>query len=1045
MHRRKHRQSHVWYSLAQSRRVIAGLFFASIGSTIWGQVAPQPSTAPGAKEENIVVMEAFVTTGSNIKRLESENVLPVTVFNEAQIQAQDATTSLDLLQAIPQVTSFPKNETSVNAVASRGGNAAASLRGIGQENTLVLLNGRRLPYNPLSSLNPADSTVNVNSLPTVGLSQVEVLRDGASAIYGADAVAGVINYITNPNINGGTATVRFGATEHGGGMNVQGTLNFGKLFAGGRGRWVSTLSVYNRDAIYLRERDISASTNRLDQAPAPWDVPGSAYDGRSNTTQWPSFRKGTDSVSGTTYWFYPPTGAGPPVLTTTALPRDQYLNYNEDTIGQPFSTRGSLYSRLEFDLTPSVTAFGEVLGYLSKSKTGRQPISLRSSDALVTLSVDNPYNPYGSAFYAVDGDGVTKVAGTPSPITITSKLLTEGGPERVEASDVMYRILGGFKGTFGTSSWSWESAAMLGGYRISDHAINSVRESLLKTAALRTTRDAWNPFGYTFKVVDGKVVADQPYTNPDEVQDYYTQSADRLGHSRIASLDARTSGEVFELWAGPVSVSTGVEYRFEEKADYKPPYVSVNPTDDPYVAEGNNDILVMSPKYNFQANRTIASAYAETAVPLIAPKNNFPLATMLEATASVRFEHYSDFGDATKPKFGVNWKPVDWLMVRASYNEGFHAPDLTDMNQPASFSVGSPPGSRDPVRDNYFVGAGLASDVQVLSKGYQTPSPDLQPEESEGISAGVVVEIPFVKGLSFSVDYWEISQDQLIISRGRDSGLDEQLLREYTQQQLAAGVPIEQINVGAHVSPDAADTYKGDSNTLRAPVTADDIARFQESYAVLPQSEWIAPLGQWIGSTSQLINGTGSAFTNGFDYQIDYAIPANSWGRFRVTTTWSQFLNKFVKETPTDPRNDELVSMVTPEWKSNTTVQWNRGQWGASISATYESAIRINASTTLAGYESAGSPDYIAVFVNNGQTYYYQKGSSQMAFNLGVTYKFASTTNSWLKDTRVRLGVNNLLDDEPFLNSPNGTGYSGSTGSSLWPGRSYSLALTRDF
>ncbi|MCF3651759.1 TonB-dependent receptor plug domain-containing protein [Synoicihabitans lomoniglobus] len=1030
--------------LTTNRRLAAGIIYATFTAAAFAQVASSPaSSSAETTDDDTLVMEAFVTTGSNIQRLDAETSLPVTLFDNTQIEARDAETSMDLLAGIPQVTNFPKNETSVNSVASRGGNAAAALRGVGQSNTLVLLNGRRVPFNPVSSLSPADSTVNINALPSVGLQQVEVLRDGASAIYGADAVAGVINYISDVNLYGGTATVRFGATEHGGGMSSQGTISYGTVFAGGKGRWVSTANIFNRDAIYLREREISASTERLDRARPPFDTVGGAYDGRSNTTEWPSFKLGADTVSGTTYRFYPINGT--PQITTAGLPRDLYLNYNEDSIGQPFSTRGSVFSRVEYDISPKLTAFGEVLGYMTKSKTGRQPISLRSSDARVTLSVDNPYNPFGSAFYEPGGAGGTKVDGDPTAITIATKLLTDGGGERVEATDRMYRILGGLKGQFGESTWSWESAAMLGGYRITDRAINSVRESLIQIAGLRTTPDAYNPFGYTFKVVDGAVAADQPYENPAEVIDYYTQSANRIGHSRLASVDARATGQLIDLWAGPISTSVGLEWRYDEKVDYKDPYVGTNPEDDPTVTQGNNDILVMSPKYNYKASRTVASAYAEGVVPLVSPDSDLPLLDSLEATASIRFERYSDFGNATKPKFGLNWKPVDWVMVRASYNEGFHAPDLTDMNQPTSFTVASPPGTRDDVRNNYFLGAGLAADQQVLTRSYSAPNPDLEPEESEGLSAGVVVQVPQVKGLSFSVDYWEITQENLVLRKTRDTGADEALLRAYTQQQLAAGVDIMDIDVGSHLTPDSTDTYVGDANTLRAAPNSDDYARFAATYASLPQSEWIAPLGQWIGSTNQLINGTGNAFTNGFDYQVDYSLPRTEWGQFRFTSTWSMFLNKFQKETPDDPKDDDIIAMLLPEWKSSTTLMWHKNAWTASVSATYESEMRTNATTNQTGYEGAGSPDYIKVVFNNGQTYYYERGSSQLQINLGLSYRFADESESWLSGTRVRLGVNNVLDDEPSLYNPHRTGYTGGTGSALWIGRAYSLTLSRAF
>lgn len=1021
--------------------------------TALAQTAPTPpAAAPAPKAEgDTLKLDTFVTTGSSIRRADSEKVLPVTVFNRETIEARDSTTSLDLLMAIPQITNIPANETPTNAVASRGGNAAAALRGIGAENTLVLFNGRRVPINPISVL-PAISTVNINTLPTVGLTQIEVLRDGASAIYGADAVAGVINYITNNDQRGGTTQLRYGVTEHGGGMDIQGVVNFGTDFAKGRGRWVTTVSAYYRDAIYLREREISASSNRMDRARGPWAVTGSVYDGRSATSQWTSFRLGANAVTGTVNWLYPVTGTTPS-LTATALPRSLYADYNQYTTGQPSTQRYSVFNRVEFDVTPSITAFAEFLGYQSASRTGRQPITLTVSDARVTLGVDNPYNPYGSAFNAVGGDGITKVNRAPQAITVNSVLMMDGGPEEILATDRMYRLLGGLKGSLGTSTWNWETAAVLGGYRITDDAVNSIRESLLKQAALRSTTDAWNPFGYTFKVASGAVVVDQPYTNPANVRDYYTDSAKRIGHSKLASLDFRLNGEVLDLWAGPISAAVGAEWRYELKSDWKPAYVSMNPDGDTTTEAGNNDILVMSPKYNYTASRTVASAYAETVVPLVAPKNGVPFINYLEANASLRFESYSDFGETTKPKFGLNYRPFKWLMARASYNQGFHAPDLTTMNQAASFTVASPPGNRDTVRNNYFTGAGLAADVQVLNKTYTLPSPNLQPEESEGISAGLVVDVPGVKGLSASIDYWEIEQKNLIFSQTRDAAIDASLLLAYTQQQLAAGKSILAIDVGSRTTADGAHNYVGDPYTLRAAVTPDDIARFQATYAILPQSQWIAPVGQWLGATTQSVNGTGKAFTNGFDYELDYSLPKTSFGQFRLTTTWSQFLNKFRKDNPTDPQDDDIVAMLLPEWKSSTTLQWRLGAWGASFNATYQSDIRTNAQTNAAGYAAAGSPSYIKVVRNNGSVFYYEEGQDQLQLNLGFSYDFGRENKvKWLRDTKVRLGINNVLDEEPALiaatdagTAANVTGYTGATGTSLWVGRAYSLTVNRSF
>jgi len=154
--------------------------------------------------------------------------------------------------------------------------------------------------------------------------------------------------------------------------------------------------------------------------------------------------------------------------------------------------------------------------------------------------------------------------------------------------------------------------------------------------------------------------------------------------------------------------------------------------------------------------------------------------------------------------------------MRASLNKGFRAPILPDLYQPAAFSVASPPGTRDAVISALLSEASLPASAQFLTKTYTLPSPNLQPEKSEGRSVGFAVDIPKIKGLSFTIDYWEITQKNLIVSQTTTTGLDESLLRAYTQAQLAAGKDILSINVGSRDNPNQpASGYQGDPYILR--------------------------------------------------------------------------------------------------------------------------------------------------------------------------------------------------------------------------------------
>ena len=1022
----------------KSHPCITVALIVAAASGLLAQAAPP---IPRQTPAETVTMEAFTVTGTNIKRLDQEKSLPVTIISADDIEARDAATPMNLLESIAFITDFPENETPTNAIAGRGDNANIALRGLGAGNTLVLLNGRRMPFHPFTT--GAVSPVNVNVLPSA-VQQIEVLRDGASSIYGSDAVAGVVNYIARRRPAGGDLSFRYGTTEHGGGTDYQGKFGYAAPFAQGRGNYMIGASAYTRDPIYLRQREISKSADKTRYARDPFNAAGGSQDDRTPIGIWPRFVTGTSTAN---RWLYPINGV--PTLTTTAIPRAQYADYNIYVIGQPQSTRHSLNSRVEYDLTPRLRAFGEFTGYYSTSMTQRQPITLAESDRAVTLSSNNPYNPFGARFYSPTGtansDGTARLTGNPQTITIGDMIMADGGPERIETSNRMHRLLVGLQGKFGTSSWEWEVGAMTGGVRATDSAVNSIRDSLLIAAAQRTDASAWNPFPVTFKVVNNAVVADQPYQNPASVRGGYTQAATRYGNTRIDSFDARASGDVIDLWSGPIGVSFGTEWRRDFKLDRKLPFIGRNPADsglDP----NDNDIVVMSPREVFRASRTIASAYAETAIPLVARKNNVPLVRSLDLSASARFERYSDFGNTTKPKFGLTWRPSGGILFRASRNEGFVAPDLTRVYSPTLFSRTSPPGDLDTVRSNFFTGAGRAADTRVLTINYNIANRALQPEVSKGTSAGLGFEVPGIKGLSFTVDYWEIAQQSLIISNGRDTSVDDARLRTYTQAQLAAGVPVSQIDVGYRLVPgDESGNYKGDPNTLRARVTPADQTLFAAANGNLAASRQLAPLGALIGGVVTFRNSTGRNFTNGFDYTLRYQMPTTPFGRIGLSLEWAQFLNKFSKLTPTDEKNDAVHNMDIPRTKISTNLTWRKGGWTASGNFTYHTPIWTGSNAALSSFDRLkDSVDYLRAIYNNGALAYHEIGDKQTQLNLGLGYRWGAQAPGWLRRTSVRVGVNNAQDREP-THSQAQTGYTGSMGTSLWVGRAYSLSYGRDF
>ncbi|MGC4029201.1 MAG: TonB-dependent receptor [Steroidobacteraceae bacterium] len=636
--------------------------------------------------DSVDELETIVVTGSHILRTDMEKIAPITVIGEEAMQARNAVLPVDLLTSLPSVVSLPENETRLGSSGARGDNANLNLRGLGATATLILQDGRRMAVNPMTA--GLSQAVNVNQLPLRGVERIEVLRDGASSIYGSDAVSGVINYVLKRQMDGVEASLRYDQPEAGGGEAAQGSLSFGSQFAGGRGHFFGTLDALNRREVKLTQRDFSESyTAILARAEKGFDNPGGPFDARLDRGYWPTFRIGSATANN---YFRPVNGV--PTLTTAAPSRtanpEFYLDLNQFGFASPRVRRWDAFFSGEFELTDSVTAFGDVSYYAARSTMRRQPLALNApgTDAYVVLSANNPYNPYGSRFYDPAGDGVTRLAGTPRSVTITRMTIADLAPETVVTDNNALRLTAGLRGSIGSSSWNWESSLFYNEVNGKDGATPDVRESLLQAAAARTGSDAFNPFGYTFRIANGAVVADRPYTNPQSVIDSFSETYLRRARSYLASADLRANGTLFSWRGMDVKAAVGTEYRHEDLSDTRPPYHGENPADsglDPT----NNDFLLHPARPDVFGDRDVISAYAEVVLPLVSPERALPMVHSLEISTSGRFENYSDFGSTVKPKIGMNWRPTSWLMLRGSYNEGFMAPSLAALYTSSRWSI----------------------------------------------------------------------------------------------------------------------------------------------------------------------------------------------------------------------------------------------------------------------------------------------------------------------------------------------------------------------
>jgi iron complex outermembrane receptor protein len=1042
-----------------------GALILAIPSLLSAAQAPTPNQppSPGSGDE-VVKLEAFSVTGTNIKRIETENALPITILSTSDMEIRDASQPSELLMALPQVTGLPGNETATLGATARGDNASVSLRGIPSSNTLVLLNGRRLVPHPISQGEAGVPTLstNVNTLPNRGLERVDVLRDGASSIYGTDAVAGVVNYVMRRNFRGTELALRYGQTRYNDGQEYRATLTHGLGFAGNKGRAILTADYYNRKPMYVRDRPFAAEADNSARAPAPWNVAtNTTFNLRSATTEFGNFIIGNVGATGTFtgarptgvpatlaaasgQFFLAPNGSGG-VQFLTATPsragvtHDYYWNNNAYRVIQPKTNRTNVFAATEYDLNDRITLFADASVYQAHSVTYREPDGITAStDGNIVVPATNPFNPFGTRFWsptaAPNPDGTPRLTGTPAGVLISNKRLTDLATRTDWVDTSVYRGVLGARGKL-LDTWNWETAFLYATARVNENEEGPSRKSLLINAINQTDpARAFNPFTRTFAVQNGTLAVTGDYVNPESVQSTFRSSFIRSGITKLVSGDVRASGDVFPIWGGnSIGAAFGGEYRYEVYDDFRPPYAGLNPPGSGLDLT-SNDFLGFSPNSDTHGNRHVTAAYVEAVVPLVGNKFTLPLVRSLELTASARYESYTDFGETTKPKYGATWRPVSWVIVRGSYNQGFHAPNLAQLF--TGSLIRTVTGSTDAYRS---IVTALPTDGPSNRRSVASGNLNLQPERSTGKSAGIVVEVPKVRGLSVSADYWEIRRKDVIASAGSIND-DRDALVAATQAALTAGQSINSIDLGS-----ATAGYKGDPAIVRLPVTQADRDFFAAYNARQTAGNQRAVVGA-IDIIRTTYFNRAEEFVNGFDFDVNYRLPRMEAGNFNVGTTWT-YLNDFhsyaaAGSPRTELRDSNAAGGATPKWRGTATVSWTRKQWGAGLGFYYIARYTdTGATATATQYQDLGRPAYLQPIFSNGNTVYRYVVHDTKQYNAYVSYRFASQ-NRYLNNTSIRLGVVNLFDAEPPLSSDS-RGYDVSLYNTMARGLSWSVQLTK--
>ena len=538
------------------------------------------SASPGAAEA--VKLEAFTVTGSNLRAGESLGGANLRVVTTAEIE-QAATGSLyNFIKKIPEAGANGFGENRVNT--SSPGTASVSLRGLGANSTLVLLNGRRLTPAPFAQGGSAATLgtiqfVDLNMIPVDALARVEVLKDGASAVYGADAVAGVANFILKDNVQGSTVRAFYGDFPGG----IAANTFKGSVYTGATSGKLKVFALANfmhQAKIQYPEFSQKLVSLSTTQNPGTFVVPV----GGTNPVTGAVIPAGT-AAAGRTFAVSSTSTAFPPsfvATTTTTTPTANRHNINEVLTPQPRVTRSGALATASYELSPSATAYAEVnyqkninLEYLSAS-----PITNLNT---VVIPANAAYNPFG-------------VAVTNDPVVGATLLyrFTELGPRATETTNEFKRIVGGLKGKL-TDTWTYD-ASVLYNRATSHNALVSgwVSQAAVNAALADTNRaTALNLFN------NGSTPANNPATLAKLVS-----NGTRDAFTELTSLNAMATGSVYKLAAGDLKLATGGEWRDERFRDRR--------TQDQLLNQS-------TPVPQSKGSRRVSAAYVEFNLPLAAP------------------------------------------------------------------------------------------------------------------------------------------------------------------------------------------------------------------------------------------------------------------------------------------------------------------------------------------------------------------------------------------------------------------------------------------
>ncbi len=984
------------------------------------EVPPADPAAEEAPPAEVVVV------GSQIKGKDITTALPVSVVDRNQIDATGALSGDDLIRSIPQAGDVTFNEANnpQTSNAARGDVNSINLRNLGVGNTLTLLNGRRMVNHPTSQAGDGNVPVlgyNSNALPVAGIERLEILRDGASAIYGSDAVAGVVNTVTRGDYDGAELNLRYGFAEGTNRKEFEGTALVGHNFAEGRGNFSLFFNYVRRTAQMAEDQPYTATDNLMsyfDDDPAY--AGNLTADGRATQSPWANLAvvggpgtirrsPGNQALTSSAGAFHTQSSLNPGCLVTinsdvcfgsgtratgTTL-RSERFDTRPGTTVTPSFNRYNAFFAGRYELSDAVELYTELGYYLADTQRIQPPtINLNA----IVIPASNYWNPFGPTTFA-NGQanpnrisGLTNVPAAGLPVRLSTYRFVDAGNQVVNVENWQSRFLLGARGKIG--SFDYDTAILYSEAQARDSS-NAIDMTAFQRNLALSTPDAYNPFSGGCSATPS--LGDCSPASKATIDSFSFNLVRKSKTSLLLGDFKLSNASLFDLPAGGLGIAIGVEGRRETQEDIRDPRLNGTITfTDMVTGETNlSNVAAVSPTPSTRGSRSVFSAFAELAVPVVSPEMNVPLIHRLDLQLAGRFENYSDFGSVAKPKIAAAWDIIDGVRLRGSWSQGFRAPNLEQTNTVAYSRLNT---NAQAANDFYRCAVDLKRptnpipNMSACARGitysiFISGNPDLKPEESTNWTVGAVIEPKFIPAeygrLTLTADFWSIQQTGIVGQFGAQNAL----VLDYLLRLQGSSNP----------------------NVIRAAANADDIAFYQGS--------GLAAAGTVTRINDQFTNLLPQT-VQGIDLALLYNVRTDI-GRFDVAINAAR-LTKFSRDTPPavqalfDARSAGTIDPATPLTDARDLIE-ERGKpkWRITGSLTWSHK----------GFQIGAFGNYIGKvydtnFLDAQGNPYPLEGKA--FFNLYAQYRVRKGP---LEDTRFRIGARNIFDTQPPITAD---GYLGS-------------------